>query len=681
MLSARSVAVVGASPREGSFGHRLVTEVRRSPSTPELFLVNPRHTEVLGAPCVPSLDAIEDPVDLVLLGVPDSALETELTRAAARGARGAVVFGTAYEPPSPERPRLGARLAEIARAADMALCGGGCMGFANVSEGLRAMGYLEREPLPAGPIALVTHSGSAFSALLRTHRRLGYTLAVSSGQELVTTTADYVEAALDDPATRVVALLMETLRSADRLRAALDRAARQGVAVVLLTVGGSEVGRGMVAAHSGAVAGADAAWEALVDAHGLLRVRDLDEMTDTLELLAVGRRATSPGLATVHDSGAERTLVADIADEEGVAFAALGEQTVSRLDALLEPGLVATNPLDVWGTGADTLPLFAGCLRAVADDPAVGVVALAVDLVEEYDGDESYPLAVLEAAAATDKPVAVLSNVTSALDQAAAARLRSAGVPVLEGTRSGLRAVRHLLQHSLQAARTTPLVSVSAARQERWRARLGGPTGSLDCFALLRDYGIPTVGVATAASREEAVRAAAGLGWPVVLKTDEPGVAHKSDVGGVVLGLAEEAPLGRAYDDLAERLGPRVLVAATAPAGVELALGLVRDPLLGPLVVVAAGGVLVELLADRAVGLPPLDEDGALRLLDRLTARPLLDGLRGAAPADLSSVVACVRGLSQLAVELGDLIVALDVNPLIAGPTGAVAVDVLVVPQ
>src|SRR4051794_9094846 len=256
MLGARSVAVVGASARPGSFGERLVTEVLRSPSAPAVHLVNPRYDGVFGRPCVASLEEIDGPVDVVLLGVGDGALDGELARAAARGDRSAVVFGNAVH--DGQRSRLAA----IARDAGMALCGGGCMGFVNIVGGLRAIGYLEREPLPAGPIALVTHSGSAFSALLRTRRALGYTLAVSSGQELVTTVADYVDYALDLAETRVLALLLESPRATDRLLASLRRAAEADVPAVLLTVGGSPAGAEMVTAHSGAVAGADAGWEA-----------------------------------------------------------------------------------------------------------------------------------------------------------------------------------------------------------------------------------------------------------------------------------------------------------------------------------------------------------------------------------------------------------------------------------
>jgi len=681
MLGARSVAVVGASSRPGSFGERLVTEVLRSPSAPEVTLVNPRYDVVAGRPCVPSLRDLAAPVDLVLLAVNDTVVEQQLSLSAERGDRSAVVFGSVWSPPAPG-PSLRQRVTAVAEGAGMALCGGGCMGFVQVAGGLRALGYLERADLPAGPVALVSHSGSAFSALLRTRRRIGWASAVSSGQELVTTTADYLEHALDQRGTRVVALVLETLRATDRLRAALDRAAAQDVPVVLLAVGGTPAASALVTAHSGALAGPDAVWEALTDAHGLLRVADLDEMVDLLELLTAGRRAVGhgpgTGLATVHDSGAERVLVADIAHRAGVPFAPLSSTTTKRLESLLDPGLEVGNPLDVWGTGAETRGLFAGALCALADDPAVAAVALAVDLVEEFDGDDSYPRAVLDALGATDKPVVVLANVVSAVDQAWAARLREAGAPVLEGTSSGLRALGHLL--ALAGPGLPPVsAAVDAGRRDRWLARLGtGPLDQVESFALLRDYGIATVDVQAASTAAEAVAAADQVGYPAVLKTDEQ-VAHKSDVGGVVLGLPDGAAVASAYQEMCDRLGPRVVLCSTAGPGVELSLGLTRDPLVGVLVVVGAGGLLVEVLADRAVGLPPLDEWRATLLVDRLRLRPVLDGVRGRPAVDVAAVVRAAVAMSGIATELGDAVVGLDVNPLVATPRGVVAADVLVV--
>jgi acyl-CoA synthetase (NDP forming) len=720
MLEARSVAVVGASARAGSFGDRVLTELSRSRATPEIHLVNPRYDTIAGLPCLPSLEDIPEPVDLVLFCVGDASLEAQVQLAATRGDRSGVIFGSAVDGDGSLRRRLAASALE----AGMAVCGGGCMGFVNRVHGLRAIGYLEPYPLAEGPIALVTHSGSAFSALLRADRRLGWAIAVSSGQELVTTTADYLDYALSLPETEVVALLLETLRSPDTLRSSLSRCSRADIPVVALTVGGSPAGRAMVAAHSGALAGDDATWGALCDAHGVLRVHDLDEMLDTLELLSAGRRISRPdpagagfadpiapnsrGIACVHDSGAERALVVDVAEAVGVPFARISGGTRQRLAGMLDPGLEPGNPLDVWGTGSSTRELFGDCLLTLAQDEAVDAVVLCVDLILELDGDTSYPEALVDAWTGTNKPVCLLSNVTSAIDRPAARRLRDAGIPVLEGTRTGLLALRHLLELVEQNPEPAAAAGIDEERQHRWLDRLGGhgsavapepparrgtpagrpspavsaePLGGVESLALLADYGLAVPAHAAVATTEAAVAAAAGLGWPVVLKTDEPGIAHKSDVGGVVLGLASEEAVARAYDELAGRLGPRALVMATAPTGTELALGIVRDPLLGPVIVVGAGGVLVELLADRAVGLPPLDQAGGHRLLGRLAVRPVLDGMRGTPAADIDAAVAAVVALSTIATELGDGIEALDVNPLRCGPSGALALDALVIPR
>jgi acyl-CoA synthetase (NDP forming) len=710
MLEARSVALVGASARPGSLGARMIAEVARSPSRPRTYLVNPRYRDINGVPCLPALADVPEPVDLALLAVPDSALEAQLGTAARHPARSAVIFGSAYDAPGTEGPRGGDsqggpggwsppggqqgrppgqalrnRLARIAGDAGMAVCGAGCMGFVNVARGLRAVGYLEPDPLPAGPVALVTHSGSVFSALLRARRGFGFTLAVSSGQELVTTAADYARYALRLAETKVLALVLEAIRDAAGLRAVLADALAADVPVVLLSVGASEAGKALVTAHSGALAAADGAWEALAGAHGVHRVRDLAELADTLELFASGRRAApGSGIATVHDSGLERAHAADLAAELGVPFAPLAGATGNRLAAVLDPGLAPANPLDVWGTGRDTEPLFTECLSALADDPEVAAVALAIDLVPEFDGDDAYPRAVLAAAAGTAKPVAVLAGLPAAVDPAAAARLRAGGVPVLEGTRSGLLALRHLLDHT-RPPPPPPAPEPASATAARWRGRLaqGGWSSALSgtvLFDLLRDYGIPAVRAQVARTRAAALDAAAAIGYPVVLKTDEPGIEHKSDVGGVRLGLGDPGAAGAAYDDLAARLGPRVLVCETAAPGTELALGITRDPALGSLLVISAGGVLIEIFAERAVLLAPVTRPAALAALRRLRLAPVLAGTRGQPAADLDAIAGAITALSRLACDLGDVIEALDINPLICAPAGPLAADALLIP-
>ena len=693
MLEARSVALVGASPRPGSFGGRMVAELGKSRSRPRVYLVNPRYAEIEGQRSYPSVADLPEAPELTLLAVGDSALESQLTLAADAGSRAAVIFGNAVDDGRSGSP-LRDRLAGVARRAGMAVCGAGCMGFANISYGLRALGYTEPDPLAAGPVALVTHSGSVFSAMLRARRGFGFTMAVSSGQELVTAAPAYLEYALGLADTRVLALVLETIRDGAGLRRVLGAAAERDIPVVLLTAGSSAVGRSLVAAHSGALAGSDGGWEALARAYGVHRVSDLAEFADTIELFAVGRRprrlaaartaAGRSGIATVHDSGLERAHVADLASDLGVGFAEIGSATTARLAELLDPGLTPANPLDVWGTGADTRELFGGCLSALADDSAVDAVALAVDLVHELDGDDAYLRALQDVSGRTEKPLVVLSNLPSAIDQDWAGQLRRGGVPVLEGTRSGLLALRHLLDH----ARARPsaamaghlLVPGPQQTSSHHQARLSaGAISGAPLLDLLAGYGIAVARTLAAGDAASALAAAADIGYPVVLKTDQPDIQHKSDVGGVVLGIADPAQLAAAYADLAARLGPRVLVSQTVPAGVELALGLVADPELGPLIVVGAGGVLVELLADRAVALPPVSAAQAGELVSSLRVAKLLAGTRGAPPADLVAVQHAVSALSELAIELGDHLEALDVNPLICGPAGAVAVDALAI--
>ncbi|HZJ52216.1 MAG TPA: acetate--CoA ligase family protein [Actinomycetota bacterium] len=677
MLEARSVAVVGASSREGSFGSEMLGVLQEGSFAGDIYPINPRYSDIAGLPCYGSLAALPAPADLVLLGVPDSALEGQLQAAASCGAASAVIFSTCYEEASPGRRSLGARLAAIAAGAGMALCGNNCMGFVNLEHSLRAGGYRLPSDLKAGGVTFISHSGSAFSALLYNRRGLRFNLVVSSGQELVTNAADYLAYALERPTTKAVALLLETVRSPEAFVTCLDEAKRRDVPLVVCKVGRHERSNALVTAHSGALAGDDGAYEALFDAFGVLRVDSLDEMADTLELLVAGRRAGRGGIATVHDSGGERALVADVAYERGVTFAPLQLKTVARLEKVLEPGLAAVNPLDAWGSGNGYEAIFSESLKALLDDDNIAAVALSVDLTPENSPETGYVPVLKAAWEHSPKPLALLSNLSSAIGPRDAASLRAAGIPVLEGTDTGVAALAHLLAlrdyRELPALRPHPPPEPEVRRA--WKERLdAGPLDEASGLDLLRAYGISAVAARRVGSGAEAVETGAEIGYPVALKTAAPGISHKAQVAGVRLGLAGEVELAAAYKELAGRLGPEVTIAEMAAPGIELALGVVRDPQFGPLVVVAAGGVLVEVIGDRALALPPVDEVRALRLLERLTLRRVLNR-KG---ADIGALARAVAALSTLALDLPPEVVALDINPIIVYEDGCVAVDVLV---
>ena len=686
MLEARSIAVIGASAREGSVGHETLRElVELGRFDGAVYPINPRYEELFGHRCYGSVADVPEAVDLAVIALANAQLEDTLTACAQAGVGSALIYASGFEEPRGDAPPLIERLAAIARDAGMAVCGGNCMGFVNVERGLRATGWEEPASLPPGGITFISHSGSAFAAFMHNDRDLRFNLVVSSGQEYVTTTSDYMAYALEQESTKAIGLFIEAIRDPQGFRAAMRAANQRDVPVVALKVGREELTREMVSAHSGALAGEDGAYEALFEVDGVHRVESLDEMADTLALFVAGRRAGPGALATAHDSGGERAMMVDAAAAAGVPLATLGPEATGRLAELLDEGLLPINPLDFWGTGREAGEVITGSLRALVQDPSVAALAFAVDLVTDDADEEGYFSCFLSVWPETDKPMAMMSNFAGGIDRNDVRRIHDAGAPALEGTATGLAAFRHLFDHRDHRA-LPPVAGRSPATdeaRERWRARLssGEPFDELDGFALLNDYGVPTVRALPAGSPHEAIAAAAEIGYPVALKTRVPGIQHKSDVGGVVLRLADAQDVDDAWHELAERLGAEVTVAAMAPPGVEMALGVVRDPQFGPLVLVAAGGVLVEVLKDRRLALPPLDEARAMRMIDRLQIRPLLDGVRRAPAADLGALAQAVVALSRLAHDLGEHLEALDANPVVCGPGGCVAVDALVIPR
>jgi acyl-CoA synthetase (NDP forming) len=678
MLEARSVAVVGASPRLDTPGNYMVKQLIIGGFSGEVAAVNPKYDEVEGIACYPSLSELPFVPDLVLLGVGNRRLEWQMEETARCGASGVVVFASALEDP-PADPPLTERLRHIASEAGMVVCGANCMGFADVERGLRALAFDERADLEPGNVAWISHSGSAFSALLHAERGIRFNLAVSTGQELTTTMADYIHYALERGSTRMISLFLETVRDPDGFRLALESAADRDVPVVALKVGRTPTSRRLVTAHSGALAGDDAVYEALFDAYGVARVETLNEMADLLELLGAGRSAAPGGLAAILDSGGERAHLVDAANDLEVPLAQLSEVTLEKVAARLEPGLPAVNPLDAWGTDNDPYNIFLDCSRHLADDPDTGAFAYVVDLHSDR-AERGHAWAAERVWASIDKPFAVVCGVTSAIQDSAAARLRSSGVPVLEDVSSGLRAFKYLFER--RDARALPSITppdpVPRETVRRWREVLasGERLGEATLLEMLADYGVPVADTAAVADLNGVLAVARRLGYPVALKT--AAASHKTEIDGVTLGIQDEDALAAAYREMSTRLGPAVTLQEMVEPGVEMALGMVHDPQFGPLVMVAAGGVLIETLGDRRLALPPLDEVRASKLIDRLDVRPLLDGVRGSPQADVNALAWALSQLSLLARDLGDLIGTLDVNPVIVGQRGCVAVDALV---
>jgi acyl-CoA synthetase (NDP forming) len=683
LLAPRSIALVGASPKYESVGNGMIRGVREGAFGGRLHLVNPNYREIDGLPCYPSLAALPETVDHVVLGVANARLEARLADAIAHGARAATIFASCYLPDDGDPP-LTKRIATMARKAGLQICGGNGMGFYNLEQGLRVCGFPPPAWLERGHIALISHSGSAFSGLCHTDRRFRYSLAVSAGQELTTTVADYLDFALDMPSTRVVGMFLETVRDPAGFVAALEKANARDIPVVVVKVGRTAESAALALSHSGALAGNHAAYQAVFERYGVIEVEDLDGLANCLLLFAEARRVGRGGLATMHDSGGLRELAIDLAGAQGVPYARIGEATKERLAARLEFGLEPTNPLDAWGTGHDYENIFTDCLQALVDDPATAIAVLCAETRSGFTLHESYARIVQAVAARAGKPVLMSNNFATIGNDDLAVRCTRSGTPVLVGLGPLMTAVRAAFAY--RDVRDCPPASPAAApagMRARWMARLqrGDTLDEAEGLALFADYGVPTLPHRIVESAAEAEAAARGFGYPVVLKTAMPGVLHKSDVGGVELNLGDATALRLAYDDLARRLGPRLLVMPMAGQGTELAFGALDDPQFGPIVMIGAGGILIETTSDRRFAMPPLDASAARRLIDRLRTRRLLDGRRGRPAADIDALADAFARFSVMAADLAGLFQEIDVNPVLCGASGCVALDALVVPK
>ncbi len=687
LLAPTSIALVGASQREGSFGLLTLRNLNNPGLKGPVHPVNPSHDEIDGLVCYPTLGEIPGGVEHAVLSVANARIEAALTEATLAGVKSVTIFGSGYLEGDTGTPKLRERLQAIAREAGILVCGANCMGFVNYESATRSTWMDVSEPnwFDPGNITLISHSGTCFLSLQFIDPRHRHNLCVSAGQELTVTAADYMDYALEQESTRVIALFLETVRDPDGFRAVLDKAVACDIPVVAVKVGRTEKSAALARSHSGALAGDDAAYEALFDHYGVLRVDTWDELAAGSRIFAHHKRLAPGGLAGIMDSGGARGMLIDLADRMNVPLANIGPETVKKLAGLLEYGLEPVNPTDVWGTGKDWENVFAGCMTALAEDEDAAMTALFSDLGFEEDASAGLLDIGERVESVTDKPVYICQHWSRALKAETRARSVTSPALVFDGTQTFLTAVK------LAMARRDRVDDGPGDMPElpgdqvvtAWRKRLsdGMPLDENEGLDLLDAFGIATPKRGIAQSREAALRLAEDIGCPVALKTAEPGILHKSDVGGVALNLGNAGALTRTYEEMSSRLGPRVLIAAMAPKGVELAAGLVVDDQFGPLVMVAAGGVLIEVMKDRRFIMPPAGRASARRAVGGLACRALLDGVRGAEPSDVEAIVSAVAALAAIAQCLGDLIAEFDINPLIAGPRGCVAVDALVVPR
>jgi acyl-CoA synthetase (NDP forming) len=682
-----SVAVVGATAREGAVGNEALVNLQCGRYSGKLYAVNPGYRDVMGIPCYSSLAELPEVPEHVIFALGDRYIEQALDEAIVLGVPAATIYSTLLLEAG---DGLRERVAEKVAAADMLLAGGNGMGIYNFRDNFWGCGFDTREHPVVGNVVLLSQSGSGMSGILDCEERLDFLFAASTGQELVVGVEDYLDYVLDLPETGVVGLFLETSRQPEKLVAAFEKAAEKRVPIVALKVGRTELSARMAVSHSGALTGTDASYQAIFDRYGVQRVNDMDELATALVLFSkISLSDEGPetaGIVALHDSGGERQLMIDLADSAGVPFARLSDATVATLEDLLDPGLPAVNPLDAWGAGgpdADRI-MVEGFTAMLAEDTAL----LGAVVHDRAPGGAIYPhyIEYLEQAhAATGKPVCLVASRQGTGSDPAVMETTRRGFPVLDGVSQFLAGARCLIDYRKFLRRApvsppelSPLI-IDSLRRQLAEAGISGPLGEHLSSALLTECGL-TMNTGMLVHSEDELRAVAEqVHYPVVLKT-AAGIEHKTDARGVVLGIDSPWALQDAYAEFSERLGTQAYIAPMIDApGVEMILGATRDPQFGPMVVLGFGGIHAETLADVAVLPAPFDGATARRALDSLALRLLLDGARGAEPVDVQAFCEMAARLSTMVYALREEIVEVDINPVKLGPWGVVGLDALVV--
>jgi len=663
-------------------GEWSLTNLKRGGFAGNIYPVNPGYDELNSLRCYKSLSDLPEVPDLVLFAVSDLRIEQALDEAIKLAVPAAVLMSSMYLDNDKE-PLLRDRVRQKIQAAGMLVCGANGMGFYNIRDSVWACGFDSRMHAAPGNASLISHSGSGMCGIIDCEERLRINFAVSTGNELSVSMDQYLDFVLELPETKVVGLFVETARNPQGFRAALEKAVQKRIPIVALKVGRTRKSAELTVSHSGALAGDDATYDALFERYGVYRVQDMDEFATALILFAELNPLGPGGLVTLHDSGGERQLMVDLADAAGVPLTDLGADTVAAIEEVLDPELPAVNPLDAWSRGGETAASqMTNCLTLMMQDDGVALGAIAIDRAPDGFIYPSHIDRMRQAGDLSGKPVAlVASRQGTGCDPLVVATTHN-GFPVVDGVSTFLSGVRGLMNYRDFLRR--PAMKTTVADDEAiasWSKRLQDSPllDEAQSLSLLRDFGIAAVRSQVTDAESELTALAQELGYPLVLKTAKLGVVHKTEQKGVVLDIQGEQQLLDSYKEMTSRLGPRVILAKMAPAGVEMFLGARTDPQFGPVVMFGFGGVLAEVIADVVFALPPFDAAYVRRRLNELKLYALLDGVRGSQPCNADAFCSMAEKFSVMVDALRGDLGEIDVNPVIVGNKECLAVDALIV--
>jgi acetate---CoA ligase (ADP-forming) len=712
LLNPRNVVILGASDTPGNWSQRVWRNVNRYKFPGPIYPLNPRRDEIWETRCYRSFAALPEPPDHVVVVIPAAFVPDALIEAKRAGARSATVLTAGFgESADPGARALSAKLKTVIAETGLAVSGPNCFGNLHARSHLMTMPDDRMQRLANGPVAIVGQSGGLAMAIKRSLEERGIDAGsvVTSGNQAGLSSADYIAYYAMNDDIRVIVAYLEAVQDPAAFMAACRMARKAGKPIAMMKLGASAEGRAAALAHTGALAGAMEAFDAVAGAAGVLRVRTVDDIVEAVEyivhappLSGLSRVLTQadarPRLGAITFSGALRGLLLDAAALNGLAFAPLAQPTREQLAAVLGVGTIIGNPLDSGFTGLTNRDSYVRCIEAMLNDPGIDLVLLQAELPRAagMDRAEANMRAVEEIAARARKPIVQFSMGSYGLsDYSRALRAGLPHVPCLQEVDKTLRSVRALGDYAARSAQPAlaplPAASKGKPRLDKILAEAGRDAthktlSEVHSKQVLKAYGIVGPDEAVARSAERAVAIAKRIGYPVVAKAVSAALPHKSDIGAVKLGLDSAKAVRAAYKEIVDAVvrhsgstGEGVLIAEQISDGLELVLGANLDPEVGPVILFGTGGVELELYRDVALSPLPLDEKQALALIARTRAGRLVHGYRGRPPLDIKALVRALMGLSALMCDAGGRIQSVDVNPFLLRRRGGVALDALVV--
>lgn len=680
LLKPTSVAVIGASEKEGFGGDVCRNILSYVEDRSHVYFIHPKRDSVFGVPCYKSISDVPENVDLMVICTSQKTVIPLLQEGAKKGVGGAVVFASGYgEVGTAEGKQNEAELIAAAKELDIAVMGPNCAGFVNYIDNVQAFAFISAKRDRKGSVGVVSQSGQlCLSMMDDPGMRFSYNISAGNGK--IVQMEDYMDFLVDDEDTKVVSIYIEGVKNADKFAAVLKKAAEKRKPVVILKAGRSAKGGAIAASHTGSLSGSDASFDAVLKKFGAIRVDDLEELIAmSLMLSTMKRMPEKATFASMNLSGGETGICADVGSLNGIEYPDFTEETLKKLKEQLPSYASPNNPLDMTASLSYDADLYAGALRTVMDDPNIGMVLIGYTLLLEiadpcihymYKGIEK----VVQEKGGNCKPIAMIPFAENTRNPEYQEKLFQIGVPVLPPPVYAFKLLRHLADFIAYEPETKTLeLAVGHPKSEETQA-----LSEHESKQELKVYGVPVPDEVIVTSKEEAAQFVKNHPGPLVMKVESADILHKSDVGGVKLNVCGPEAAEKAYEEIMESVTAKrpdahingILTVPMLDAGVEIIIGVNNDPQFGPMIMVGMGGVFVEVFKDVALYPAPLKEEEALEMLKSLKSFKLLNGYRGTEKCDIKALCQTIVAISNYAQANKDVLKELDINPLFVYPEG-----------